>query len=351
MMNLPDCSEFPRPAGRKSLYLIVELPNMSAICKTLAYVLGGASAAWIAGTALAAYPERPIRIVVPLPAGTSPDLFARHLGQKLSAGVRQPVIIENRPGANSVIGTAVVAKASADGYTLLNASVQHVMLKPLLGKLAFDPDADFVPVVTISATEMILVVAAASRFGAVAELVAAAKAKPGELNFSTPGIGSPAHLAGQAFLSATGSAARHIPMKGSTESVTAVAGNQVDYTITAISNAVPLIQGGKLRPLASTGPRRHDQLPAVPTMREALPPGFIYETWQALFAPAGTPRSVLELLNREFVRMLDEADTREFFDKYGSSPRPRSLAATGAFVREESRKAVELVKAIGATAQ
>jgi tripartite-type tricarboxylate transporter receptor subunit TctC len=289
--------------------------------------------------------------VVPLPAGTSPDLFARHLGRKLAARLKQPVIIENRPGANSVIGTAVVAKASADGYTLLNASVQHVMLKPLLGKLAFDPDADFTPIVTISATEMILVVPATSRFNAVTELVAAAKSKPGELNFATPGIGSPAHLAGQAFLSATGTAARHIPMKGSTESVTAVAGSQVDYTITAVSNALPLIQAGKLRPLAATGPRRHELLTAVPTMREAVPPGFVYETWQAIFAPAGTPRSVVELLNREIARILGEADTREFFEKYGSSPRPRSLDATGEFVSEQSRQAIELVKAIGATAQ
>jgi tripartite-type tricarboxylate transporter receptor subunit TctC len=324
---------------------------MTTRSSIVAYGLACSAAMCSPACAGTAWPERPIRIVVPLPAGTSPDLFARHLGQKLSASLKQPVIIENRPGANSVIGTAVVAKASADGYTLLNASVQHVMLKPLLGKLAFDPDADFVPVVTLSATEMILVVPAASRFAAVTELVAAAKLKPGELNFATPGIGSPAHLAGQAFLSATGTAARHIPMKGSTESVTAVAGSQVDYTITAVSNALPLIQAGKLRPLAATGPRRHELLPAVPTMREALPPGFVYETWQALFAPAGTPRNALELLNREVVRILGETDTREFFEKYGSSPRPRSLAASGEFVREESRRAVELVKAIGATAQ
>jgi tripartite-type tricarboxylate transporter receptor subunit TctC len=319
--------------------------------RIVAHTLECLGALWFTTVAVAAYPERPLRIVVPLPAGTSPDLFARHLGQKLAVRFRQPVIIENRPGANSVIGTAVVAKASPDGYTLLDASVQHVMLKPLLGKLAFDPDTDFTPVVTISATEMMLVVPAGSRFGSVAELVAAAKARPGELNFATPGIGSPAHLAGQAFLSATGTAARHIPMKGSTESVTAVAGNQVDYTITAISNALPLIQGGKLRPLASTGPQRHARLPAVPTMREALPPGFVYETWQALFAPAGTPRNVLELLNRELVVILGEADTIEFFDRYGSSPRPRTLAASAEFVREEARRAVELVKAIGATAQ
>ena len=127
-------------------------------CSALPYAILSAHAAW---------PERPIRIVVPLPAGTSPDLFARHLGQKLAARLNQPVIIENRPGANSVIGTAVVAKASADGYTLLNASVQHVMLKPLLGKLAFDPDTDFTPVVTLSATELILIVPAGSRFTAI----------------------------------------------------------------------------------------------------------------------------------------------------------------------------------------
>ena len=152
----------------------------------VAYGLAGSAMLCSPAFAAPAWPERPIRIVVPLPAGTSPDLFARHFGQKLAVRLRQPVIIENRPGANSVIGTAVVAKASADGYTLLNASVQHVMLKPLLGKLPFDPDADFVAVSTLSATEMILVVPAASRFTAVTELVAAAKTKPGELNFATP---------------------------------------------------------------------------------------------------------------------------------------------------------------------
>ena len=324
---------------------------MTKVSGTIACVMSAMSAMWLTDIAHAAYPERPIRIVVPLPAGTSPDLFARYLGQKLSIALRQSVIIENRPGANSVIGTAVVAKASADGYTLLNASVQHVMLKPLLGKLAFDPDTDFVPVTTISATEMVLVVPVASRFAAVTDLVAAAKAKPGELNFATPGIGSPAHLAGQAFLTATGTAARHIPMKGSTESVIATVSSQVDYTITAVTNALPLINAGKLRPLASTGLKRIDLLPSVPTMREAMPPGFTYETWQTLFAPAATPRHVLELLNREFVRMLNEADTREFLEKNGSAPRPRSLAAAREFVREEALKAVELVKAIGATAQ
>ena len=324
---------------------------MTKVSGTIACVMGAMSAMWLTDIAHAAYPERPIRIVVPLPAGTSPDLFARYLGQKRSLALRQSVIIENRPGANSVIGTAVVAKASADGYTLLNASVQHVMLKPLLGKLAFDPDTDFVPVTTISATEMVLVVPVASRFAAVTDLVAAAKAKPGELNFATPGIGSPAHLAGQAFLTATGTAARHIPMKGSTESVIATVSSQVDYTITAVTNALPLINAGKLRPLASAGLKRIDLLPSVPTMREAMPPGFTYETWQALFTPAATPRHVLELLNREFVRMLNEADTREFLEKNGSAPRPRSLAAAREFVREEALKAVELVKAIGATAQ
>ena len=140
-------------------------------------------------------------------------------------------------------------------------------------------------------------------------------------------------------------------MKGSTDSVTAVAGNQVDYTITAISNALPLIQSGKVKPLASTGPRRHELLPSIPTMTEAVPPGFVYETWQALFSPANVPRSVLEQLNREVLRILAEADTREFFARYGSAPRPRTLQASGEFVKSEARTAIDLVKAIGATAQ
>ncbi|MGH8618040.1 MAG: Bug family tripartite tricarboxylate transporter substrate binding protein [Burkholderiales bacterium] len=304
-----------------------------------------------AGMASAVYPERPIRIVVPLPPGTAPDLFARYLGQKLSASLKQPVIIENRPGANTVIGTGVVAKATPDGYTLLYASVQHVMLKPLLKDLPFDPDADFVPVTTTSATPMVLIVPANSRFNAAGDLVAAAKAKPGELNFATPGIGSPAHLAAQAFLSSTGTTARHIPMKGSTESVTAVAGSQVDYTITSITNALPLIQSGKLKALGFASAQRFERLPAVPTLREAAPPGFIYETWGALFAPARTPPEVLGQLNEAIVRFLNESDTREFWERNGSQPRPRSLRDASVFLQQQSREAVELVRAIGATAQ
>lgn len=321
--------------------------NTRQVSSVLLYVclLGVASAV------SAAYPERPIRIVVPLPAGTGPDLFARYLGQKLAASLKQPVIVENRPGANTVIGTGLVAKATPDGYTLLYASVQHVMLKPLLLTLPFDPDADFVPVTTASATPMVLIVPAGSRFTSAGDIVATAKAKPGDLNFATPGIGSPAHLAVQGFLSSTGTAARHIPMKGSTESVTAVAGNQVDYTITSITNALPLIQSGKLKALGFASAQRFERLPAVPTMREAAPPGFVYETWAALFAPAKTPRAVLELLNREMVRFLNEADTREFWERNGSQPRPRSLRESSAFVQQEARQAVELVKAIGATAQ
>lgn len=305
----------------------------------------------VSWTAAGAYPERPIRVVVPLPAGTSPDLFARHVGQKLAEAVRQAVIIDNRSGANSVIGTGIVAKAAPDGYTLLNASVQHVMLKPLIARLGFDPDADFVPISTVSTTELVLIVPANSRYGAVGDLIAAARAKPDTLNFATPGIGSPAHLAAQGLMSATGVVTRHIPMKGSTESVAAVAGAHVDYTVTAVTNALPLIQGGKVKPLGTTGSQRHALLQSVPTMKEAVPPGYTYETWQALFAPAKTPRAILSLLNREVTRILDEPDTRAFIVRNGSQAQPRSLDASAEFVKQESRKAAELVKAIGATAQ
>lgn len=330
---------FPRPNARPAAAVAVTRVLL-VLC-----ALGTAD------RASAAWPERPVRVVVPLPAGTGPDLFARYLGQKLSASLKQPVIIENRPGANTVIGTGVVAKATPDGYTLLYASVQHVMLKPLLKDLPFDPDADFVPVTTASATPMVLIVPANSRYQTAGDIVAAQKAKPGDLNFATPGIGSPAHLAVQGFLSSTGTSARHIPMKGSTESVTATAGAQVDYTITSVTNALPLIQSGKLRALGFASAQRFERLPAVPTMREAAPPGFLYETWAALLAPARTPREVLARLNEEIVRFLNEPDTREFWERNGSQPRPRSLRESAAFMREESRKAAELVSAIGATAQ
>ena len=251
--------------------------------------------------------DRPIRIVVPLPPGTAPDLFARHIGQKLSVRVKQPVVIENRPGANTVIGTGLVAKATPDGHTLLYASMQHVMLKPLL-KLNFDPDTDFVPVTTTAATEMTLIAPSSA-------------------------------------------SARHIPMKGSTESVTAVAGAQVDYTLTTITNALPLIQSGRLKPLAVTGTKRHELLRSVPTMREAALPDFVFETWSAMFAPAGVPRDAMTLLNREVGAILVEPDTRDYIVKNGSSPNPRSLAESAEFLRAESKRAAQLVKATGATAQ
>ena len=320
-------------------------PCLCASLLTLTYIAQPGYAA------SASYPSRPIRVVVPLPAGTAPDLFARHIGQKLSLRFKVPVVIENRPGANSVIGTGVVAKATPDGHTLLYASLQHVMLKPLIKQLGFDPDADFAAVTSIAATEMALVVPASSKYAALNDLIAAAKARPGDLNFATPGIGSPAHLACQAFLSATNTTARHIPMKGSTESVTAVAGAQVDYTITTLSNALPLIGSGRLKVLAVTGAKRHELLRDSPTMREAAPPGFVFESWSMLFAPAAVPRDILTLLNRDVVAILNEADTRDFIHRNGSSPRPRSLAESADFMRKESQIAAQLVKAIGATAQ
>ena len=327
--SLPDGSA----PGRR-----VALVHRLAACLLCLCAAGGAGPARAAAPV---WPERPVRIVVPLPAGTSPDIFARHLGQKLSAVLRQTVVIENRPGANSVIGTAVVARASADGHTLLHSSIQHVMLKPLLGKLPFDPDADFTPVKTTTATEMVLLVPASSRFASAADIVAHVRSRPGELNFSSPGIGSPAHLAGQAFLSATGMSARHIPMKGSTESVTATAGGQVDYTITAISNALALIQGGKVRPLATTGAQRHRQLPAVPIMAEAAPPGFVFDSWSAIFAPRGTPPAVLALLPAARVlpngaaELLEERSAARKAKDFAASDRLRDkLAAIGVLVED-----------------
>jgi tripartite-type tricarboxylate transporter receptor subunit TctC len=317
-------------------------PLRMLVALTLVAATGSANAAW---------PERPVRIVVPLPAGTAPDLVARFLGQKFAEVVKQPIVIENRPGANGVIGAGLVAKATPDGYTLLQVTSQHVMLKHLVSPLTFDPIADFAPVITTTATEMVLIVGPASKFATARALVDHARAQPDGLTYGTPGIGSPAHMAVSAFNRAIGIATRHIPYKGSTESVTATVGGQVDFTITSIFNALPLIQSGKARPLAFASAERNGKLPQVPTMAEAVPPGFVYETWGALLAPARTPREVLLRINRELGTIMRSAEGREFFDRNGARSAPRSLEDATTFFRAQAAEAAGLVQAFGATAR
>ena len=250
-------------------------------------------AASLAGVALAAqaqnYPSKPIRIIVPYPAGGTSDILARSIGQKLSESLGQPVVVENKPGANGNVGAEFVARAAPDGYTLLLADIGALAISPsVYPKLPFDPAKDFAPVTMVAYSPHILVVHPSIPAASVKELIALAKSKPGKLNFAISGVGGAPHLAGVDFALRTGIDWAYIPYKGGAQAIADVAGGQADVTLNGMLATYPLVQGGKLKLLAVSSAKRMSAIPDVPTIAESGIPGFETGSWQGVVAPAGT---------------------------------------------------------------
>jgi tripartite-type tricarboxylate transporter receptor subunit TctC len=240
------------------------------------------------------YPSKPIRIVVPYPAGGTSDILARSIGQKLSESVGQPIVVENKPGANGNVGAEFVARSAPDGYTLLLADIGALAISPsVYPKLPFDPAKDFAPVTMVAYSPHVLVVHPSVPAGSVKELVALAKAKPGKLNFAISGVGGAPHLAGVDFALRTGIDWAYIPYKGGSQAIADVAGGQADVTLNGMLATYPLVQGGKLKLLAVSSAKRMSAIPDVPTIAESGIPGFETGSWQGAVAPAGTPRDVV----------------------------------------------------------
>ncbi|KDD13635.1 Bug family tripartite tricarboxylate transporter substrate binding protein [Bordetella bronchiseptica] len=316
-------------------------------------IAGGlaATALGLGSVAAVAYPDKPIRIIVPFPAGGATDVVARMLGARLGEELGQSVIVENRSGAGGNIGADTVARSPADGYTLLVGSPAEVAINPLLyAKMPYDPAKDLVAVARVASAPLVLVVNARSPAHSVADLLAQIKGKDGAANYASSGTGGPQHLAGEWFRLESRAGIAHIPYKGGAPAMTDLLGGQVDMFFSGLPPALPHLKAGKLRALAVTTPQRSALLPDVPTMAEQGFAGFAIENWQGVFAPAGTPPEVIKLLSGKIGAITREPGFAERLQAQGASPAFMDAGDMARFVDAERRKYGKLVKESGAKA-
>jgi tripartite-type tricarboxylate transporter receptor subunit TctC len=295
------------------------------------------------------YPTKPIKMIVPFPPAGSTDISARAVAGKLAERIGHPVIIENKPGAGGNIGTDVAAKAPADGYTLVVGTVgTHAINPSLYSKMPYDNLKDFVPVVLLSTTPNVLVMPASFPAKSVQEVIAMAKKKPGELTFASSGAGTSIHLSGELFNSMAGTKMQHIPYKGSGPMLIDLMSGQVNMAFDNLSASMVHIKGGKLKALATTGAKRSAALPDLPTISEAGLPGYDSTSWNAIYAPAGTPKEIVAKLNRELRAILESPETRKYFAEQGAEAGGGTPEQLGAFTRAETTKWAKVVKDSGA---
>ena len=314
--------------------------------------LAALALASVAGAAHAqAWPSKPVSLVVPFPAGGTTDVLARALAERLSPAIGQPVIVENKPGAGATIGADYVAKAKADGHTLLIGAVHHTIASSVYKKLPYDFQKGFEPVTVIAMVPNVLVVNARTPAKNVNELVALIKAKPAEASYGSNGNGTAQHLIGTQFQQQTGTRLQHIPYKGSGPLATDLLGGQILMSFDTITPVLPHIKAGKLRPLAVTTAKRSPALPDVPTLQEAGLKDFDIGTWFGVLAPVGTPKPVLDRLSAEATKIIQSPDFRKRIDDIGAQPVGNSPAEMAAQIRSETDKFSLLVKAGNVTVE
>jgi len=322
----------------KDLNSIVRYRLWSAVlasCTLIAFAAPAVAQTW---------PTRPITAVVPLAAGSASDVMGRVVLDQVSRQVGQPIVVENRPGAGGTIGANVVAKAPPDGNTILvygALAISHA----LYSKLPYSTLDDFAPVVPIGQQPLVLVTAPAKGFKTLADLIAAAKARPGALNYASAGIGSASHFAAERLRVSAGIEAQHVTVRGANEALTEVVGGRVDFIYIPIAPALPLINDGKLVALAISAEKRAAELPDVPTSGEAGLANSAYPFWSGLFVPAKTPRDIIVRLHDETEKALQLAAVQERLAKLGVEPMPMSLDQFEKFFRDDVAANVQLVKA------
>jgi tripartite-type tricarboxylate transporter receptor subunit TctC len=293
------------------------------------------------------YPTKQVRIIVPFTAGSATDILARSFGQKLSEMWNQPVIVENRPGAGATIGEGLVAKSPPDGYTLLVNSAAHAYNPSIYTNLPFDTTKDFAEIIPLAGQPNVLVVSPGDGIKSVADLIALAKKKPGQLNFGSAGTGSGTHINGEKFKLAAGIDVLHIPYKGTPEALTDVMAGRVTYFFSPISAALPNVRDGKLIALGVSTAKRSSALPNIPTIAEGGLPGFDYNLWVGMFAPAGTPPEIVNKINADVMRALQTPEVKERLANLGADAMPMSPAEFKAFVRKEIDDSAAVIKTAG----
>jgi tripartite-type tricarboxylate transporter receptor subunit TctC len=325
--------------------------NRRDVIRALAGVCIAAASLTTSALAADAWPSRPITYVVPFTPGGSTDVIARTVGQKLSEALGQPVIIENKPGAAGAIGASYVAKAKPDGYTLFGGTIStHAINASLYKDLPYDPVKDFQPITLVAYLPNVLIVNPNLGVNSVQDLVALLKRDPTKRSFASSGSGTSTHLTGELFADVIGVPLTHIPYKGTPQAMQDVVGGQVPFMFDQMTAAVQLAQAGKLKILATTAGKRTTLAPDLPTMTEAGVPGFDVSSWQAIYAPAGTPKEIVQRLNVEIVKILKMPDVRDKLEKQlgmqlvGSTPEELT-----ALMKHEIPRWAALVKKSGAT--
>ena len=293
------------------------------------------------------YPNKPIRVIVPFAAGSTTDIIARAIADKMGQSMGQTLVIDNRGGASGTIGQQAVATAAPDGYTIMIHSSSHTVSPSTFAKLPFDTTGDFVGVTPISSTPNVLVISASKNIKTLQELLAAARAKPGSMNFASAGQGSATHLNAEKFKLAAKIDATNIPFKGSAEAVTEVMSGRVDYYFSPIAPVIGQIRNGQLVALAVGSPKRASALPQVPTTAEAGVPGSEFNFWIGMMAPAKTPRDIVNRLHDEVVKALATPEVKERFATLGADAWTLSPEQFDTYIKDEIKSNAVLVKAAG----
>lgn len=301
-----------------------------------------------AGVQAQTYPVKPIRVIVPFGTGGPADIYARFLAQHLQGPLGQPLVVEARPGAGSIIGTDIVAKSPADGYTLLVMSNTHTVNESLVPKKPFALMKDFVPVAPINYSDLLLVTHPSLPVKSVKELVALAKKNKGGLNYSSSGTGTPYHMAGELFKALAGVDILHVPHKSSGDARTSVMSGQTEMMLDAITTMLPMAKAGRVRALATSGQKRSAVAPELPTIAEGGVKGYETTIWIGVMAPAGTPAPILQRLNAEITKVVSRPDVRETWAKQGAVPLTMTVAEYEKYLHGDIAKWARVVKIAGA---
>jgi tripartite-type tricarboxylate transporter receptor subunit TctC len=306
------------------------------------------SALWIVSALPAAaqnYPSRSVRVIVPFGAGGPTDVFTRAIAEELNKSLKQAFVMENRPGAGTIIGTDAAAKSPPDGYTLLMMSATQTTTETLVPNKPFKLMRDFVPVASLLNSELVMVVHPSVGVSTVQEFIALAKSKPGALNYASSGVGSNYHMAGELFKNLTGTDILHVPYKGSTGARNDIISGQIEMMFDSVPTMAQMVQSGRVKALGTTGKARSTILPDVPTLSEAGVPGYEATMWVGVMAPAGTPQPIVDLLNSEINKVLVRPDVRAAWEKQGAVPMTMKPDEFGVYIQSEIEKWAKLINA------
>ena len=326
---------------------MITLTSFANLARALLCALAVVAAASPAA-AQDAYPSKPVRIIVPFAAGGPADVYARFLAQRLQETMGQPFVVDDRPGAGSIIGTDAVAKSAPDGYTLLLMSNAHTVNESLIANKPFQLMRDFVPIAPINSSDLVLVARSGLPVSTLQELIAAAKAKPGAMTYASSGPGTPYHMAGELFKAMAGVSILHIPYKGSSGARTDVLGGQVDMMFDAVTTMTEHVRQGKVKALGTTGKTRSEVMPEVPTIAEAGVPGYEATIWLGLMAPKNTPPQIVARLNAEIAKIAGNADVAKAWRVQGAVPMTMSVAEFTKYLNDDIVQWAHLVKVSGA---